>query len=117
MDLSLDDAFGFLREAAPALEQAGFAVLAPAWWHERLRPKLRVSAEQEPQEASGLLDLSGLCAYEWQVAVGDATLPIDELRGSPRSSRRWSSPAGSGSSCVRRTSTPRSRSSNAGRAR
>ena len=80
VDLSLDDAFGFLREAAPALEQAGFAVLAPAWWQQRLRPKLRVSAEQEPQEASGLLDISGLCAYEWQLAVGDATLTLAELR-------------------------------------
>ena len=80
VDLRTDAAFSFLRDAAPALEQAGFAVLAPAWWHTRLRPKLRVSTEEEAKEASGLLDIEGLCAYEWRLAVGDATLTLAELR-------------------------------------
>jgi len=80
VDLSPDAAFRFLREAAPALEQAGFAVLAPAWWSERIRPKLRVSTEEEWEEGRGLLGIDGLCAYEWQLAVGDATLTLAELR-------------------------------------
>jgi hypothetical protein len=80
VDLSPGAAFRFLREAAPALEQAGYAVLAPAWWGARVRPKLCVSVEEEGEEGRGLLGLDGLCAYEWQVSVGDVTLTVAELR-------------------------------------
>jgi non-specific serine/threonine protein kinase len=80
VDLSRDAAFRFLREAAPALEQAGFGVLAPAWWGARVRPKLHVSTDGEWEEGRGLLGIDGLCAYEWRVAVGDVTLTLSELR-------------------------------------
>ncbi len=80
LDLSPDAAFRFLGEAAPALEQAGFGVLAPAWWSARVRPKLRVSTDEEWDERRGLLGIDGLCAYEWRVAVGDVTLTLAELR-------------------------------------
>jgi superfamily II DNA or RNA helicase len=80
LDLSPDAAFRFLGEAAPALEQAGFGVLAPAWWSARVRPKLRVSTDEEWEDGRGLLGIDGLCAYEWRVAVGDVTLTLAELR-------------------------------------
>src|SRR5712691_2243224 len=40
LDLTPEAAIGFLRDAAPALEQSGFGVLAPPWWTKRLRLKL-----------------------------------------------------------------------------
>ncbi len=80
VELSPDAAHRFLREAAPALEQGGFAVLVPAWWRQRLRVKLRVEPAGEWEESTGLFGLNGLCAYEWQVAIGDATLSLAELQ-------------------------------------
>jgi non-specific serine/threonine protein kinase len=80
VELDADAAFGFLREAVPALEQAGFGVLAPAWWSKRLRLKLKAEPFKEWEEGSGLFGLDGLCAYEWRIAVGDATLSVAELR-------------------------------------
>jgi superfamily II DNA or RNA helicase len=81
-DVELDTAaaFRFLRDAVPALERAGFGVLSPAWWHTRLRLKLTAEPFKEWEEGSGLFSLAGLCAYEWRIAVGDATLSVSELR-------------------------------------
>ena len=80
VELDADAAFRFLREAVPALEQAGFGVLAPAWWNKRLRLKLTAEPLKEWEEGSGLFSLDGMCAYEWWVAVGDAALSVSELR-------------------------------------
>jgi superfamily II DNA or RNA helicase len=80
VDLAPEEAIGFVRDAAPALEQAGFGVLAPPWWNKRLRLSLKVEPFEEIEEGSGLFGLGGLCAYEWRIAVGDATLSLSELR-------------------------------------
>ncbi len=79
VELDADAAFRFLRDAVPALEQAGFGVLAPAWWSKRLRLKLSAEPMTEWEPGSGLFSLDGLCAYEWQIAVGDALLSLAEL--------------------------------------
>ncbi|MBI4172053.1 MAG: DEAD/DEAH box helicase [Actinobacteria bacterium] len=80
LDLTPEATIGFLRDAAPALEQAGFGVLAPPWWSQRLRLRLEAEPLEELEEGSGLFGLEGLCAYEWKIAVGDATLSLHELR-------------------------------------
>jgi superfamily II DNA or RNA helicase len=80
VDLTPEAVIAFVRDAAPALEQAGFGVLAPPWWSQRLRVKLKVEPFEEFEEGSGLFSLEGLCAYEWKIAVGDATLSLAELR-------------------------------------
>jgi SNF2 family DNA or RNA helicase len=78
VELTAEQAYSFLREAVPALEQAGFGVLAPPWWRQPLRVKLSANPEQE-WDSTGLFGIDGLCAYEWQVAVGDTTLSLSEL--------------------------------------
>jgi hypothetical protein len=80
VDLTPAAAIGFVRDAAPALEQAGFGVLAPPWWNKRLRLSLKVEPFDEIEEGSGLFGMDGLCAYQWRIAVGDATLTLAELR-------------------------------------
>jgi len=80
VELDADAAFRFLRDAVPALEQAGFGVLAPAWWDTRLRLRLKAQPMTEWEQGSGLFSLDGLCAYEWRIAVGDAMLSLAELR-------------------------------------
>jgi non-specific serine/threonine protein kinase len=80
LDLTSETASGFLRDAAPVLEQAGFGVLAPPWWTDRLRLRLEAEPFDEFEQGSGLFSLEGLCAYEWKIAVGDTTLSLAELR-------------------------------------
>ena len=81
LDLSPDAAFRFLGEAAPALEQAGFGVLAPAVVERAAASEAaRVDATRSPRTGAGCFGIDGLCAYEWRVAVGDVTLSLAELR-------------------------------------
>jgi len=80
VELGPDAAFRFLRDAVPALEQAGFGVLAPAWWRKPLRLKLKAEPSKDWDEGSGLFGVEGLCAYEWRIAVGDVSLSVSELR-------------------------------------
>jgi non-specific serine/threonine protein kinase len=79
LDLTPEAAITFLRDAAPALEQAGFGVLAPPWWTQRLGLKLEAEPFEEFDEGGGFFGLEGLCAYEWKIAIGDATLSLQEL--------------------------------------
>lgn len=87
LDLDTAGAHHFLREAAPLLEQAGFGVLVPSWWTKpaarlglRLRTEPRAESRRETTSSTGLLGLETLCEYEWQVALGGETIPVEELR-------------------------------------
>jgi len=79
VELDSVGAHRFLRDAVPALEQGGFAVLVPPWWRQRLQVKLHVDPGGEWGESTGLFGLDRLCAFEWQVAIGDLTLTVEEL--------------------------------------
>jgi non-specific serine/threonine protein kinase len=73
----------FLGDAAPLLEQAGFGILVPPWWKQRTRLGLRLRARPRPVTVSSDgpgIGLAGLCDYRFEIAVGDATLTVKELR-------------------------------------
>jgi SNF2 family DNA or RNA helicase len=80
VDLNTEQAYSFLRHEAPLLEQSGFGVLFPSWWEKpgaRIGVKLRLkpaSAGIGNVVTSGLLDVKGIVAYDWEVAIGDGTL-------------------------------------------
>jgi superfamily II DNA or RNA helicase len=79
VELDADGAYRFVRDAAPALEQGGFAVLVPPWWRQPMRVTLRVDPVGEWGESTGLFGFDGLCAFEWQIAIGDVALTLEEL--------------------------------------
>lgn len=80
-DLPLDTpaAWRFLSEAAASLEQAGFGLLLPAWW---TRSAARRVSLQAKVKASGTarLTLASLLKVDWQVALEDESLSLNELR-------------------------------------
>jgi len=83
------DALGaheFLTRRAPALEQAGFGVLLPAWWSRRgtktrlkARGRIKTSATLDGT-GLGKLSLDALVQFQWDIALGDKTLSERELR-------------------------------------
>ena len=82
-DLTLEEAYAFLRDAAPILESEGFGVLTPSWWRQN-RPRVRMWLHLRPVDAGGsvgatLLGLDALVSYDWRVAVGDDELALEEL--------------------------------------
>ncbi len=82
LQVKADQAYAFLREATPLLEQSGFGVLVPSWWHKpvaRLGVKLKVQPKTGTTTSSGLLGLNGLVTYDWTVSVGDINLTDQEF--------------------------------------
>ncbi len=79
-DLTTEQAYTFLREAAPLLEHSGFGVLVPSWWR-KSRKKLGVRATVSPTDTtgSGILNLDALVRFRWQLALGDHTIDPDEF--------------------------------------
>ena len=70
----------FLTEEAPALEQAGYVVLLPAWWvggGARLTARARVRS-RGPESVGGM-GLDALLEFDWEVALGDHTMSVEEL--------------------------------------
>ncbi len=81
-DLTTEEAYTFLKNVAPLLEQSGIGVLLPAWWAER-RSRLTARVHLRPaaaQEGSTTLDLSTLVQFEWQLALGDEPLTPEEFQ-------------------------------------
>ena len=79
LQLTTQQAYSFLRESAPLLEQSGFGVLVPPWWQKRsarLGVKLKIKGTKT---TSGLLGLNSLVNYDWAIAVGDTTLTAEEF--------------------------------------
>lgn len=76
-------AFAFLTEKAMLLEQAGFAVMLPAWWTGR-GAKTRLSARGQVKSpkmtGGGGLNLDQLVQFDWQLALGDEDLSLAELQ-------------------------------------
>ncbi|MBL8840052.1 MAG: DEAD/DEAH box helicase [Planctomycetes bacterium] len=83
LPLTLDQAHLFLTRDALALEQAGFAVLLPAWWLRRVgkqplvaRGKLRGGFGN----SSGALSLNDVVTVDWEIALGDQAFSPAELQ-------------------------------------
>ncbi len=82
LKLDTEQAYAFLRQSAPLLEQSGFGVLVPPWWSKpsaRLGVKLKIKPKAGATSGSGLLGLNGIVAYDWTVAVGDEMLSAREF--------------------------------------
>jgi len=81
-DLTLEEAYLFLREGALLLRESGFGVLVPSWWRTgeaSVGLKLHVGAPDDPGRVSSALSLETLVDFDWQVALGDQTLDRQEF--------------------------------------
>lgn len=81
--ISTNQAYNFLRESAPLLEQNGFGVLLPTWWEKpsaklgvkiKLRPK-----DKTPKVSQGFFGLDSIVEYSWEIAMGDQTFSPEEF--------------------------------------
>jgi SNF2 family DNA or RNA helicase len=98
LELTTKQAYEFLREHTPVLEEAGFGVVVPIWWDEpasRLGARLQITSPTHDellasegdaqsgttgQVGASSLGLSALVQYQWQIAVGDQPLSMQEFQ-------------------------------------
>jgi len=72
----------FLTEKAGALAQAGFGVMLPAWWTGKgtqTRLAVRANVSSPKMHSQSGLSLNTIVRFDWQAALGDATLTRQEL--------------------------------------
>ncbi|WP_327029224.1 SNF2-related protein [Micromonospora sp. NBC_01740] len=85
LELDVEGAHRFLREGAPVLHAAGFAVLLPSWWRRpssRLGARLQARSRTAPGTVTatvGGVGLDALVDYRWEVSLGDQPLTAEEL--------------------------------------
>jgi hypothetical protein len=76
-------AVDFLTRAAPALEQAGFGVLLPAWWTRKGKTRTGLTARAKirapKMQGGGGMTLDEIIKFDWEVALGDTVLSARDL--------------------------------------
>ncbi len=84
LSLTVDEAFHFLRDCAPLLEESGFGILVPPWWHRSgarlgLRARLSPAKAAPAGESQGMMSLEKLVNYRWELALGGHALSKEEF--------------------------------------
>ena len=89
--IETQEAYRFLREVKPVLEEQGIGVQCPGWWDSqsgRLGTKLRIDSDPsemvlgegaDADAAGAQLGLGTLVGYHWEIAIGDTTLTLHEF--------------------------------------
>lgn len=81
-ELSTEEAYAFLTEAAEELHEEGFGIFIPDWWRRRaarLGVKMKVGQSERRFSHNSKLGFNELLDYEWELAVGDDTITAAEL--------------------------------------
>ncbi|MBL9141610.1 MAG: DEAD/DEAH box helicase [Phycisphaerae bacterium] len=88
-DMKTAEAYAFLRDTRPLLQEAGIEVLVPDWWGQAAsRLGARLLIESEPLGPDGVanakqrsgIGLHSLVTYSWQIALGDAPLTLEAFQ-------------------------------------
>ncbi len=81
--LTLEEAFTFLKENAWVLEDAGYKVIVPAWWTPQGRQRAKIRLKASPKKSSGVtttgkgyFSLETIIQYQYQLAIGEQ--PVTE---------------------------------------
>ena len=84
LEMQTEEAYTFLRESAPLLEQNGFGVLLPSWWDRpgsRLGIKLLLkgAVKREGRIGPAFFGLDSLVNYDWQLSLGGDILTEEQF--------------------------------------
>ncbi len=80
--LTTQQAYAFLKEAAPLLTESGFGVLIPPWWNKgapKLGLKLNMKPRQDTKTTKGTFGLDSIISYDWQLALGGEPISEEEF--------------------------------------
>jgi len=82
-ELDANGAHEFLAIKSMALEQAGFGVMLPAWWTRKgtkLHLTVRAHVRSPKMQGGSGLSLEQIVQFDWEVALGDEKLSLEELQ-------------------------------------
>jgi len=84
LEMKTEEAYDFLRQSAPLLEQNGFGVLLPSWWERRstglgIRLHLKDSTRESGKVGPAFFGLDCIVEYNWQLSLGEDALTEAEF--------------------------------------
>ncbi len=86
LEISVEEAYQFLREAPKLLEPLNVQIILPGWWKNptsKFGLHLDVSSAQRPSSAGTKTEFLGtyeLLDYNWNLALGDKKLSVEEFK-------------------------------------
>ena len=86
LELKTTEAYQFLRDFKPVLQEAGFEVLVPDWWGQTAsRVGARLLIDSDPTGGAGGgsgggVGLHSLVNYSWQIALGETPLTLEAFQ-------------------------------------
>ena len=70
----------FLSSTAPKLAEHNVGLLMPPWWDKPMsKPRVRLKIKDDRSRATGLLGVSSIVDYDWEVAIGECSLNVDQF--------------------------------------
>lgn len=87
INISPEQAYGFLRDAPKILEPLNVIIGLPKWWSNpaskfglTLQVKENADKSANQSEQSGLLGVNSLLDFDWKISVNDQTFDIEEFQ-------------------------------------
>lgn len=100
LQITLAEAFEFLKESAWILEDAGYKVIVPSWWTPEGRQRAKIRLKTSPKKSStksknqGYFSLDTIIQYQYELSLGEhlitkkewqelvnAKIPLIQFRG------------------------------------
>ncbi|GHT40224.1 helicase [Bacteroidia bacterium] len=78
----------FLMEVLPAIRLLDVKIMLPKALQELLRPKVSVKLKKSNKDSQGFLRLDDLLSFDWQVAVGEKVIALEEFNKLMRNASR-----------------------------
>lgn len=84
LEMETEEAYAFLRQSAPLLEQNGFGVMLPSWWQRpgtRLGIKLQLkdAPKKDGKVGPAFFGLNSIVDYDWQLSLGEDAITEAEF--------------------------------------
>jgi SNF2 family DNA or RNA helicase len=85
IQLTMQEAYDFLKETVPLFQESGFGVLIPPWWHKNTTSvsiglKLNLTPKHVPKGSLGHFGLDSIIKYNWQASIGNETISPEEFQ-------------------------------------
>jgi len=79
VELSKSKLENFLLNTSTIITNLGIDIILPKELKNLLRPKLSLSVSSTSKNLQSFFDLKSMLEYDWQIAIGDQTLSIEEF--------------------------------------